>query len=97
MDDFIQEYTDPVRIQGLQGLYRLLPNPKAPPTPQTFDLLLFFSDPACRFVRAVSQHQWPETKADLEQSLALYPFSDFWKEQKRKFDEAFRPQERNER
>jgi hypothetical protein len=94
LDDFIQEYTDPVRLQGLQGVYRLLPTPKTRPIPQTFDLLLFFSDPACRFVRAVSQHQWPETKANLDQALSLYPFSDFWKEQKRKFDEAFRSQER---
>ncbi|HVZ80486.1 MAG TPA: glycosyltransferase family 39 protein [bacterium] len=90
LDDFIQRYTEPVHLEGLQGVYRLLPDPKDGPRPQALDLLLFFSGPASRFVKEVDRKQWLSAREDLDQAVRLYPFSGFWKEQKRRLDEAFR-------
>lgn len=87
LDDFIQNNTELVYLQGLQGIYHILPSPASHPA-GTLDLVLFFSKPASQFVKDVQKQQWTTAGEDLRQALALYPFSKFWKQQKNQFDKA---------
>lgn len=90
LDEFIQDYTELAYFRNDEGVYRLLSEPKPGKVPEIPDLVLFFSEPAAHFAQAVDRRQWPEARAFLDQAVGLYPFSALWKEQKRKFDEAFR-------
>ncbi len=90
LDGFIQEYTDLVYQQNLQGVYRILPQPRTAPAGGTLDLILFFSKPASQFVKDVQKHRWKEAEDDLKETLELYPFSAFWKRQKEQFDKAMK-------
>jgi len=87
LDDFIQNDTDLVYQQGFQGVYRIRPTSKSA-SAEALDLVLFFSRPASQFVKEVQRHQWEAAGEDLNQTLALYPFSKFWKQQKNQFDQS---------
>jgi tetratricopeptide (TPR) repeat protein len=91
LDDFIQSYTELVYMAEMRGVYRLLPAPQAAPKPPTFDLLLFLSDPASRFVVSVQRGQWRDAQEALERTLELYPGNPFWQDQKRQFEKALAP------
>ncbi len=87
LDGFFQNDTELVYQKGLQGVYRIHPAAKGG-HPEVLDLVLFFSKPASQFVKDVQRRQWEAAKEDLNQALALYPFSKFWKEQKNQFDRS---------
>jgi hypothetical protein len=88
LDGFIQGGTTLVYSVGFQSVHRLLPKIEKSPADETLDLLLFFSDPASKFVRAVQAKKWDEAKENLSKAVALYPFSKFWQNQKIKFEKA---------
>jgi hypothetical protein len=90
LDDFIQQDTEAVYQQGLQGVYHVLSTPTVSRTSETLDLVLFFSNPASQFVKDVQRRQWGAAEDDLNETLGLYPFSKFWKEQKNQFDQSMK-------
>ncbi len=90
LDDFIQQDTEVVYQQGLQGVYRILSSPTASHRAETLDLILFFSKPASQFVKDVQRHQWGEAEENLNEALSLYPFSKFWEAQKDQFDQSMK-------
>lgn len=86
LDEFIQRGTEPIFLQGYQGIYRVLPEIREPRKAESVDLLLFFSKPASRFLMNVQRRNYNEAARDLEESMKLYYFSDLWKRQKREFE-----------
>ncbi len=88
LDRFIQEYTDLVYQQNLQGVYHILPQARTASDGRTLDLFLFFSKPASQFVKDAQKHRWAEAEEDLRETLELYPFSPFWKQQKEQFEKS---------
>jgi hypothetical protein len=88
LDDFIQRGTEKMGFQTFQDVYHLLPALKPKATFETFDLVLFFSKPASRFVLDSQRRKWREAGEDLKEALELYPFSKTWKEQGKQFEKS---------
>ncbi|HEY5038864.1 MAG TPA: hypothetical protein VIJ93_07320, partial [bacterium] len=90
LDDFFQRGTESLYSQNFHAVYHLLPVFKNRTKTETSDLVLFFSKPASQFVLNAQKYKWPEAEEALNQVLRLYPFSSFWKSQKKDFDNALR-------
>ena len=91
LDDFIQQDTELVYQQNLQGVYRVLPVPRPSHSAEIFDMILFFSKPASQFVKDAQRREWNKAENELNSVLGLYPFSKFWKEQKSQFERSVPP------
>lgn len=90
LDDFIQKDTELVYQKNLQGVYHIRPESGGATSNGMLDILLFFSKPASQFVKDIRRHQWTVAEEDLGEVLKLYPFSEFWKEQKQQFDKLMK-------
>lgn len=89
LDDFIQRGTEKMNYGIFKDVYRLLPSlNKNSPSDETFDVMLFFSEPASRFVLDSQRQKWLEAEKDLNEALELYPFSKTWIKQKQDFNKA---------
>jgi hypothetical protein len=86
LDDLIQRGTEPVYLQGYQGVYRILPSLRDPAKIESVNLFLFFSKPAARFILNMQQRKFDEAEEALKETMKLYAFSDLWKRQKKEFD-----------
>jgi hypothetical protein len=88
LDDFIQKGTEAVFPEKFQGVYHILPAFKTAQVHETPDLITFFSQPVSRFVKNVQSRQWKDAENNLDEILKLYPYSEFWKEQKADFKKS---------
>ncbi|HTA77861.1 MAG TPA: hypothetical protein VK791_11985, partial [bacterium] len=86
LDEFIQRGTQLMYSQNLQAVYGLLPQLKEKSKEESVDLVMFFAPSASQFLMDVEKRDLKNAQADLNQTLQLYPFSDFWKKQKSDFE-----------
>ena len=86
LDEFIQRGTQLIYSQNLQAVYGILPQLKEKPKEESVDLVMFFAPSASQYLMDVQKMDLKSAEADLNQTLQLYPFSDFWMKQKSDFE-----------
>ncbi len=86
LDDFFQDWTTLIYSQNLQAVYQVRDTEKT--QPEILDLPLLFSRPASSFILDMQKRRWKEAGDAMDQVLALYPFSSFWKKQGAEYKKA---------
>jgi hypothetical protein len=78
LDEYVRRGWEPLFSNGWQGVFKVLDPLKEKPDLSFSDPMLFFSEPAVRFMEAKQKGDWPKAKLFLDQAVRLYPFSDDW-------------------
>ena len=89
LDDFIQNYTQAVYSNDMergQDVFRVLPAPQLVGSPLKDGLFLSFSKPVSQLMSDFQKRQWKDVEVDFTEVTRLYPFSDYWKQQKAAFE-----------